>query len=277
MHSLSRSATLQDRRAALLSAIEATSDDGAALRTKRRGGASDHIFGLFALIGKRFAPRLRNLKDRKFHTFEKGNAYPALSNHIEAPINTTLILDHWDDLLHLAASITTPSVVPSTILKKLAASPKQGHLARALRELGRLERSLLMMKPATIPIKDRAMRRSRCNGLLIRQPMNCRCFGIKRWATMTLDTPRNVAGRRTGWGSPPTVAWGGFGVSAVLQNSNLRLLGAHPCNPVDQKVQPKRKFFCKRDRQNMRHCERGGEKRRVELADRCGLPLRLFI
>src|SRR3546814_20761790 len=29
------------------------------------GGASDHIFGLFALIGKRFSPRLRNLKDRK--------------------------------------------------------------------------------------------------------------------------------------------------------------------------------------------------------------------
>ena len=26
------------------------------------GGASDHIFGLFALIGKRFSPRLRNLK-----------------------------------------------------------------------------------------------------------------------------------------------------------------------------------------------------------------------
>lgn len=35
------------------------------------GGASDHIFGLFALIGKRFSPRLRNLKDRKFHTLEK--------------------------------------------------------------------------------------------------------------------------------------------------------------------------------------------------------------
>jgi TnpA family transposase len=49
------------------------------------GGASDHVFGLFAPIGKRFAPRLRNLKDRKFHTFEKGDAYPALSNHIGPP------------------------------------------------------------------------------------------------------------------------------------------------------------------------------------------------
>ncbi len=69
--------------------------------------------------------------------FEKSDAYPALSNHIGAPINANLILDHWDDLLHLAASITTRSVVPSTILKKLSASPNQSHLARALRELGR--------------------------------------------------------------------------------------------------------------------------------------------
>jgi len=110
------------------------------------GGASDHVFGLFALIGKRFAPRLRNLKDRKFHTFEKGDAYPALTSHIGAPINTALILDHWDDLLHLAASITTRAVVPSTVLKKLSASPKESQLAKALRELGRIERSLFMIE-----------------------------------------------------------------------------------------------------------------------------------
>ena len=88
------------------------------------GGASDHVFALFCLIGKRFAPRLRNIKDRKFHTFEKADAYPALANHIGAPINTALILEHWDDLLRLAASIMTRTVAPSTILK------------RAMREFG---------------------------------------------------------------------------------------------------------------------------------------------
>ncbi|EHK53324.1 transposase Tn3 family protein [Mesorhizobium alhagi CCNWXJ12-2] len=119
------------------------------------GGASDHVFGLFALIGKRFAPRLRNLKGRKFPTFEQGDAYPALTNHIGAPINTTLILDHWDDLLHLAASITTRSVVPSTILKKLSASPKESQLAKALRELGRIERSLFMIEWYSSPVLRR--------------------------------------------------------------------------------------------------------------------------
>jgi TnpA family transposase len=110
------------------------------------GGASDHVFALFALIGKRFAPRLRNIKDRKFHTFEKADAYPALAHHIGSPINTDLILDHWDDLLRLATSITTRTVAPSTILKRLSASSKSSELAKALRELGRIERTLFMIE-----------------------------------------------------------------------------------------------------------------------------------
>ncbi|NBJ13943.1 Tn3 family transposase [Microvirga arsenatis] len=110
------------------------------------GGASDHVFGLFALTGRRFAPRLRNLKDRKLHTFEKPETYPALQEHIGVPINTTLIMEYWDDLLHLAASIQTRTVAPSTILKRLAASRNPSQLARALRELGRLERTLFMIE-----------------------------------------------------------------------------------------------------------------------------------
>ncbi len=110
------------------------------------GGASDHVFALFALIGKRFAPRLRNLKDRKFHTFEKAGTYPALAGHIGAPINAPLILENWDYLLRLAASISTRAVAPSAILKKLAASTNPSQLAKALRELGRIERSLFMIE-----------------------------------------------------------------------------------------------------------------------------------
>jgi TnpA family transposase len=110
------------------------------------GGASDHVFALFALIGKRFAPRLRNIKDRKFHTFEKADAYSGLANHIGAAINTALIVEHWDDLLRLAASITTRTVSPSTILKRLSASSKSSDLAKALREIGRIERTLFMIE-----------------------------------------------------------------------------------------------------------------------------------
>lgn len=87
----------------------------------------------------------------KFHTFEKADAYPALANHIGAPINTALILEHWDDLLRLAASITTRTVAPSTILKGLSASSKSSDLAKALRELGRIEITLFMIECYSSP------------------------------------------------------------------------------------------------------------------------------
>jgi len=61
------------------------------------GGASDHVFGLFALLGTRFSPRLRNLRDRKFNTFGKADAYPTLKNHIGHSINVDLIRAHWDE------------------------------------------------------------------------------------------------------------------------------------------------------------------------------------
>ncbi len=87
------------------------------------------MFGLFVLTGRRFAPRLRNLKDRKLHTFEKPETYAALQEHIGVPINTSLIMEYSDDLLHLAASIQTRTVAPSTILKRLAASRNPSQLA----------------------------------------------------------------------------------------------------------------------------------------------------
>jgi TnpA family transposase len=125
------------------------------------GGASDHVFGLFALLGRRFAPRLRNLKTRQFHPIDRPDNYPVLKRHIGASINTALIREHWDDLLRISASMTERVVAPSTILKKLAASSKPSQLARALREVGRIERTLFMIEWYSDP----ALRRRCQSGL----------------------------------------------------------------------------------------------------------------
>jgi hypothetical protein len=109
------------------------------------GGATDHVFGLFALLGQRFAPRLRDLKDWRFYSFERGGeAYPALKRHLGGIIDASVIREAWDELLRLAASIEARTAAPSTLLKKLAGYPKQNQIARALREVGRIERTLFM-------------------------------------------------------------------------------------------------------------------------------------
>ncbi len=52
----------------------------------------------------------------------------------------------WDEVLRLVSSIKTGIVTASLILKKLANYPRQNGLAKALREIGRIERTLLELE-----------------------------------------------------------------------------------------------------------------------------------
>ena len=120
------------------------------------GGASDHVFSLFTLGGKRVAPRLRDLKDWRLHAVENADAYPTLKHHIGDRIDTAAIRDGWDEALRVGVSIEDRVVVPSTVLKKLAALPKTNVLSRALREIGRIERTLFMIEWYSSPeLRDR--------------------------------------------------------------------------------------------------------------------------
>jgi TnpA family transposase len=85
-------------------------------------GATDHVFGLCHLLGYRFAPRIKDLKDRKLYTIDKPSAYPLLEPLIGDTVETAAIANQWGDLLRLKASIEVGAVVPSVILRKLAAA-----------------------------------------------------------------------------------------------------------------------------------------------------------
>ena len=65
---------------------------------------------------------------------------------IGTALNTKQITTHWDEILRLATSIRQGTVTASLMLRKLGAYPRQNGLALALRELGRLERSLFTLQ-----------------------------------------------------------------------------------------------------------------------------------
>ena len=65
---------------------------------------------------------------------------------IGAPLNLKRIRSHWDDILRLATSIKQGTVTASLMLRKLGSYPRQNGLALALRELGRIERTLFMSR-----------------------------------------------------------------------------------------------------------------------------------
>lgn len=60
-------------------------------------------------------------------------------------INVKLIAACWDDILRLATSVSIGTVTASLIMRKLASYPRQNKLAIALREVGRIERTLFTL------------------------------------------------------------------------------------------------------------------------------------
>ena len=109
-------------------------------------GATDHVFGLCHLLGFRFAPRIKDLKERKLYTIDKPSSYPLLEPLIGDTVETAAITSQWAELLRLKASIQAGVVVPSVILRKLAAAGNSNSLSRALRALGRIERTLFTLQ-----------------------------------------------------------------------------------------------------------------------------------
>jgi TnpA family transposase len=108
-------------------------------------GFTDHVFALMHLLGFRFAPRIRDLADTKLYIPKKDARYDALKPMIGAPLNLKQIRTHWDEILRLAASIQQGTVTASLMLRKLGSYPRQNGLALALRELGRMERTLFIL------------------------------------------------------------------------------------------------------------------------------------
>jgi TnpA family transposase len=109
------------------------------------GGATDHVFGLCHLFGFRFAPRIRDIKERKLYLLPDQKASTRLKPIVGGVIDTEHVTANWDELLRLGTSIRIGTTTSSVILKKLSAYPRQNGLAKALREIGRIERTLFTL------------------------------------------------------------------------------------------------------------------------------------
>jgi len=108
-------------------------------------GFTDHVFGLMHLLGFRFAPRIRDLSDKRLYIHGDAKPYHTLAMMIGGKVDVKHIRAHWDEILRLASSIRQGTVTASLMLRKLGSYPRQNGLAVALRELGRIERTLFAL------------------------------------------------------------------------------------------------------------------------------------
>lgn len=109
-------------------------------------GQSLPVFALSHLLGIKLMPRIRNWKDLKFFRPSRDTVYKHIDPLFGEPVNWELIETHWQDLMQVVLSIKAGKVLPSTLLRKLGNNSRKNRLYRAFRELGRVVRTVFLLK-----------------------------------------------------------------------------------------------------------------------------------
>ncbi len=109
-------------------------------------GYTDTIFGIFYLLGYQFSPRIADVGGARFWRTDAKADYGILDDIAANRINMKLIADHWDDLLRLAGSLKLGVVQAPGLTRTLQTKDRPTRLARALQELGRLIKTLYLLR-----------------------------------------------------------------------------------------------------------------------------------
>jgi TnpA family transposase len=116
-------------------------------------GQSLPVFGLAFLLGVDLLPRIRNWKDLIFYRPDRTSVY----QHVEPlfaqdkTIDWDLIETHWPDLIRVAMSIRAGRLDSVALLRRLGHDSRRNRLYRAFRELGRVMRTIVLLRYLSEP------------------------------------------------------------------------------------------------------------------------------
>lgn len=128
-------------------------------------GYTENNFAAFAMLGKRFSPRIRGLHKQRIYRIDKSKDYQALTPLVsrkDHTIHMNWISDQWDRMGHFYASLECGHVTASTAMKRLNGFTGKNHFYRANRELGRVFKTEHILQY----MSDQALRQRTRRGLL---------------------------------------------------------------------------------------------------------------
>ena len=114
-------------------------------------GQSEPVFGLSHLLGIQLMPRIRNWKKLTFYRADQDDTYEHVDALFTEVIDWDLIRTHWQDLMQVAISIQQGHVLPSMLLRKLRHDSNKNRLYRAFREVGRVIRTIFLLRYVANP------------------------------------------------------------------------------------------------------------------------------
>jgi len=111
-------------------------------------GYSEVVSGATHLLHFGFAPRIKGLGRQKLYAFRHRRHYQE-QGHVLLPhhcIREALIEDQWDEILRFIATIRLKITTASQLFKRLNSYSRQHPLYRALKEFGKITKTLFILK-----------------------------------------------------------------------------------------------------------------------------------
>jgi TnpA family transposase len=111
-------------------------------------GYSEIIFGATFLLGFEFAPRIRGVGRQRLYAFKPRQHYEALGYKLLPArlVREPLVASQWDDVLRFIATIRLKVTTASQLFKRLNAYSRQHPLYQALKEFGRIPKTIFILK-----------------------------------------------------------------------------------------------------------------------------------
>lgn len=130
-------------------------------------GFTEINFAAFAMLGRRFAPRIRGLKQQRIYRLDDDKDYGSLDVLVgrrDRRIHLDWITDQWDRIGHFYASLENGHTTASTALKRVASFTGKNIFYRANRELGRVFKTEHILKYMSDPSERQKIRRGLLKG-----------------------------------------------------------------------------------------------------------------
>jgi TnpA family transposase len=114
--------------------------------TSDTGGFTEPLWGLCVLLGIDFMPRLKDLPDQVLYRVDRGADYGSLNPLLRTAIDITIIIEQWDQLVRIAASLKDRLTPAHVIMQRVINASPADRVAKALAALGRLAKTVHILR-----------------------------------------------------------------------------------------------------------------------------------
>ncbi|MBI1748607.1 MAG: Tn3 family transposase [Acidobacteria bacterium] len=140
-------------------------------------GYTEVVMATAALLGYELAPRIKDIKDQTLYKIDRQQRYPNLDPILNGTVKPNLIRAAWDETVRVIASLENRIVSPSLVLNRLGSYARQNSVYQCLAEIGRVHKTVHILKTLDDEEYRRRMGRELNKGEASHDLSRFLCFG----------------------------------------------------------------------------------------------------